>query len=160
MASPAIVVDDTGQPCSAYKHVGRTTMRKLRRVSPYYKELMKSADGRLPDTQRSPFPPLPFSSPFPFPPPFLMASLTFSSLNVNGLRNPTKRFSLNRFLSSFKVHVVGLQETHWSTKVEARQWSKDFPSYDIYWSLGSSKQNGVSILIGRQIFAGVSSACR
>ena len=51
MASPAIVVDDTGQPCSAYKHAGRTTMRKLRRDSPYYKELMKSADGRLPDTQ-------------------------------------------------------------------------------------------------------------
>ena len=48
MASPAIVVDDTGQPCSAYKHAG---MRKLRRDSPYYKELMKSSDGRLPDTQ-------------------------------------------------------------------------------------------------------------
>ena len=82
-----------------------------------------------------------------------MASLTFSSLNVNGLRNPTKRFSLNRFLSSSKVHVVGLQETHWSTEVEARQWSKDFPSYDIYWSLGSSKQNGVSILVDRSLRA-------
>ena len=36
MASPAIVVDDTVQPCSAYKHAARTTMRKLLRDSPYY----------------------------------------------------------------------------------------------------------------------------
>ena len=98
MASTAIVVDDTGQPCSAYNHAGRTTMRKLRRDSPYYKELMKTDDGRLPDTVipfRSPSIP----SPFPFPPPLLVASLIFSPLNVNGIRNPTKRLSLNIFLS-------------------------------------------------------------
>ena len=85
---------------------------------------MKSA-GRWPSSRHSVISFLP--SPLPFPLPFLMASLTFSSLNVNGLRKPNKGFSLNRFLSSSNVHVVGLQETHWATEVEAGSGVSIFP---------------------------------
>ena len=44
-----------------------------------------------------------------------MSVLTIATLNVNGLRNPSKRFALNRFLCSLHVDIVGVQETHWAT---------------------------------------------
>ena len=79
-----------------------------------------------------------------------MSVLTIATLNVNGLRNPSKRFALNRFLCSLHVDIVGVQETHSATDVEAQEYSKDFPSYDILCNLGTSQQNGVAILFSKR----------
>ena len=77
-----------------------------------------------------------------------MSVLTIATLNVNGLRNPSKRFALDRFLCSIQVDIVGVQETHRATDEEAQEYSKDFP-YDILCNLGTSQQNGVAILFSK-----------
>ena len=85
-----------------------------------------------------------------------MSVLTIATLNVNGLRNPSKRFALNRFLCSLHVDIVGVQETHWATDEEAQEYSKDFPSYDILCNLGTSQQNGVAILFSKRAYSKLS----
>ena len=78
-----------------------------------------------------------------------MSVLTIATLNVNGLRNPSKSFAVNCFLCSLHVDIVGVQETHWATHEEAQEYSKDFPSYDILCNLETSQQNGVAILFSK-----------
>lgn len=82
-----------------------------------------------------------------------MATLRFATLNVSGLRNPVKRFSLHRLLLSLHLDIVGLQETHWATDDEHSLWSGDFPYYDCYSSLGSSRQCGVTTLVAKRLHA-------
>lgn len=87
-----------------------------------------------------------------------MTSLIFSSINVNGLRNPVKRYSLNKLIIEEKLDIVALQETHCSKREEAVLWSVDFPAMTSKWSFGSSKQNGVAFLISKRLNAKVTSS--
>ena len=79
-----------------------------------------------------------------------MSVLIIATLNVNGLLNPSKRFALNRFLCSFQVDIVGVQETHCATDEESQEYSKDFPSYGVLCNLETSQQNGVAIFISKR----------
>ena len=52
--------------------------------------------------------------------------------------------------------MVGLQELHWETEEQSTTWTKDFPTLDIYSSLGTSKQKRVTIVVAKQLNATIS----
>ena len=72
----------------------------------------------------------------------IMCSLV--SLNTQGLRSPNRRKSAFHFLRIHKYDIIFLQETHWTTDLQAaikREWTGD-----IYFSNRTANSCGVAIL--------------
>lgn len=67
--------------------------------------------------------------------------LKFHSLNVNGLRSPTKRRAIFKYLRKSESDIIFLQETH-STSSDQKIWSSEWGGRIIY-SHGLSNSKGV-----------------
>lgn len=74
-------------------------------------------------------------------------NLKFLSLNVNGLRSPTKRRAVFQSLRASEADIFFLQETH-STASEQKVWSSEWGGRILY-SHGLSNSRGVAILFKR-----------
>lgn len=75
--------------------------------------------------------------------------LTLISLNVNGLRQASKRRALFKDLRSYKADLYLLQETH-STPVDQKIWSAEWGG-KTFFSHGRSNSKGVCVLVKRDI---------
>ena len=76
-------------------------------------------------------------------------NLKISTLNVRGLGQDLKRKTLANWLNSHHPSILFLQETH-STDGTIKTWENDF-NCEIYSSHGTTKSQGVAILIPRNI---------
>ena len=74
---------------------------------------------------------------------FSMASI--ASLNVNGIRDPAKRFRIFEFCKQFGFDFVFLQETHIASDFDVRSWGREWGG-GFYASLGSPLSCGTIIL--------------
>ena len=80
-------------------------------------------------------------------------TISFASLNVRGLNNPTKFDSLLADFSDLNISVVALQETHLSEATAShlfRNFQSHSPSHfqRSYWSFDSSdRAGGVGIIL-------------
>lgn len=77
--------------------------------------------------------------------PFLLLLImcSLASLNTQGLRSPDRRKSAFHFLRIHKYDIIFLQETHWTTDLQAaikREWIGD-----IYFNNGTANSCGVTI---------------
>jgi len=77
---------------------------------------------------------------------FLMTSMRFGTLNINGCRDAVKRFRLFDYIMMKRGSIVFLQETHTDLKNQV-QWQSDWKGQVIL-SHGSSVSAGVAILFG------------
>ena len=77
---------------------------------------------------------------------FAMFNFQVSTINVNGLRDQTKR---DRISQSCGSDIIMLQETHASGFREARAWARDFDCAG-FWSFGSKSSSGVAILLSKR----------
>ena len=66
------------------------------------------------------------------------------SLNVQGLRNSSKRARLNEYILQQKANIVFLQETHFTTEIK-NIIENDFNNYKVYNSYGRNTSRGCSI---------------
>ena len=71
------------------------------------------------------------------------------TLNVNGLKAPTKRHRLAEWIQKQDPYICGLQETHFRARdtyrLKVRGWKK------IFHANGNQKKAGVAILISDKI---------
>ena len=72
-------------------------------------------------------------------------SFQIASLNVNGLRDKSKRLKLFHFFETKLYDIIFLQETHCSNQNESLVWSRQWNGKSI-WNNGSSQSKGVAIL--------------
>lgn len=78
---------------------------------------------------------------------FNLAEINVVSLNVNGIRNETKRRTIFNYLKHDNAHIVLLQETHSSPEIES-VWSNEWGSKIIY-SHGSNFSRGVAVMFAK-----------
>ena len=75
--------------------------------------------------------------------------ISIITLNVNGLKAPTKRHRLAEWLQTQDPYICCLQETHFrprdTYRLEVRRWKK------IFHANGNQKKAGVAILISDKI---------
>lgn len=76
-------------------------------------------------------------------------SLQLTTLNVNGLGNPSKRRAIFESLRTAKNDICFLQETH-STKERERVWSTEWGG-KILFAHGTSGSRGVAVLFSRSL---------
>jgi len=77
-------------------------------------------------------------------------SYQISTLNVNGLRENSKR---QKLFNHFKCHshdIIFLQETHCKDESESLKWGKEWGGESI-WNNGSSQSRGVAILFKKNL---------
>ena len=78
-------------------------------------------------------------------------SIKIASLNINGLTQPNKKLSISEILNNNSFEILGLSETHFSTK-EGKFFNNQIPNYTSFWSSYSSPhQAGVGIFIHHSI---------
>ena len=77
-----------------------------------------------------------------------LMALNLTTLNVRGLRDPSKCARLLAELKNITVDVAAVQETHFICAVDSR----DFNVFSAY---GSRTSAGVSLLVGRRLDADV-----
>ena len=74
--------------------------------------------------------------------------ISLTTLNVNGLNAPTKRYRLAEWIQKQDLYICCLQETHFRPRdpyrLKVRGWKK------IFHANGYQKKAGVAILIIRQ----------
>ena len=77
--------------------------------------------------------------------------IKIASLNINGLRQPNKKLSLSDMLNNNSFDILGLSETHLSTK-EGNFFKNQTPNYNSFWSsFTQPHQAGVGIFIYQRI---------
>ena len=79
-------------------------------------------------------------------------TLNLASLNVRGLRDPSKCTRLLGKLKNLRVDVAAVQETHFTCSTDCRVLESDFNIFSAY---GSRTSAGVSLLVGRSLDADV-----
>ena len=79
-------------------------------------------------------------------------ALNVASLNVRGLRDPSKCARLLGELKKLCVDVAAVQETHFTCDADCRVLENDFNVFSAY---GSRASAGVSLLVGRSLDADV-----
>ena len=79
-------------------------------------------------------------------------ALNLATLNVRGLRDPSKYARLLGELKYLSVDVAALQETHFICDADCRVLESDFYVFSAY---GSRTSVGVSLLVGRSLDADV-----
>jgi exonuclease III len=79
-------------------------------------------------------------------------SLKISSVNVNGLTSSSKQLLLYNTISKLQFHIIGISETHLSTK-EAKfsSLSRKLNNYTSFWSPSINRRAGVGIYIHNNI---------
>ena len=77
-------------------------------------------------------------------------ALNVASLNARGLRDASKCAHLLAELSNLCVHVAAVQETHFTCEADCRVLENDFV---VYLAFGSHLSAGVSLLVGRSLYA-------
>ena len=75
-------------------------------------------------------------------------TLNVASVNMRGLRDPSKCAYLLGELSNILVHFVAVQETHFICAAESRVLERDFFFFSAY---GSRCNAGVFLLVGRSL---------
>ena len=78
----------------------------------------------------------------------MAAPLTFGTINVCGLKDSKKRAAVFAWLRSLRLDIIFLQETHCHLKKEEKVWSREWGA-PCFWSKGTNKSRGVSILFGK-----------
>lgn len=78
----------------------------------------------------------------------LPPTLKILTINARGLRNKTKRLGFFSWLSSLDFDIHFIQETHCSSKKDAKIWSQEWGGKTL-WSFGASNSRGVAILFKR-----------
>ena len=81
-----------------------------------------------------------------------LMALNLASLNVRGLRDPSKCARLLGELKKLCVDVAAVQETHFTCDADCRVLENDFTVFSAY---GSRVSAGVSLLVGRSLDADV-----
>ena len=81
-----------------------------------------------------------------------LMSLNIATLNVRGLRDPSKCTRLLGELKNLGVDVTAVQETHFTCGVDCRMLESDFNVFSAY---GSRTSVEVSLLVGRSLDADV-----
>ena len=76
-----------------------------------------------------------------------MEGLSILSLNVNGLRDNTKRRKIFNYLNNTDHNIFYLQETH-SDPIIIKKWSEEWQGKTL-WSSGSNFKCGVAILFSK-----------
>ena len=75
--------------------------------------------------------------------------ISITTLNVNGLNAPTKRYRLAEWIQKQDPYICCLQETHFrprdTYRLKVRGWNK------IFHTNGNQKKAGVAILISHKI---------
>ena len=79
-------------------------------------------------------------------------ALNLASLNVRGLRDSSKCARLLGELKKLCVDVAAVQETHFTCDADCRVLENDFNVFSAY---GSQVSAGVSLLVGRSLYADV-----
>ena len=79
-------------------------------------------------------------------------ALNYATLNVRGLRDPSKSAHLLAELKNLRVDVAAVQETHFICAADYRVLESDFNVFSAY---SSSTSAGVSLLVGRSLDADV-----
>ena len=79
-------------------------------------------------------------------------ALNLATLNLRGLRDPSKCTRLLGELKNLGVDVAAVQETNFTCGVDCRELESDFNVFSAY---GSRISVGVSLLIGRSLDADV-----
>ena len=70
------------------------------------------------------------------------------SWNVNGLVTHDRLENLISVLRLHKFpHIVYLQETHASSKIDIENWKKQLPLYNCYFNIGGFRSRGTAVLI-------------
>lgn len=72
-------------------------------------------------------------------------TLRFVSVNVNGLRNRSKRENIFHWLTIKDFDVIFIQETHCKDDSEATLWGNEWGGVTI-WSNGTSQSRSVAVL--------------
>ena len=72
-------------------------------------------------------------------------TISIASINVNGLRDNTKRETILDYFIRKEIHIILLQETH-SEQYDKSVWRKQWPG-EIHFSHGSRLSRGVALLI-------------
>jgi hypothetical protein len=81
----------------------------------------------------------------------LSKSIKIASLNINGLISPHKKINLIDSLYKYQIDILGISETHLSTR-EANFILSNTPEYISYWSSYSKPhQAGVGIIIKAEL---------
>ena len=81
-------------------------------------------------------------------------NLHLISLNVQGLREKSKRLRLNQWIIQQQTDIAFLQETHFTNDV-IKTLNIDFEDWSLYHSFGTTNCNGVSILISKKLDSSV-----
>ena len=85
--------------------------------------------------------------------------ITLLCLNVNGMRDPSKRRTLFASLAARQCDVVVLTETHCASGEEGRTWLQEGAGPGMpwlgqgFWSVGTSQSRGVAVLLGPHLGA-------
>ena len=85
-----------------------------------------------------------------------MASLSITSININGLLDKSKRSVFFQYCLSKQFDIIFVQETHISCLREVNEIEREWKGRT-YWSFGSSRSCGVGILIKPNLNHSVSS---
>ena len=72
--------------------------------------------------------------------------LRICSLNVNGIRDRSKRAQLFTWLKIKKFDIVLLQETHCKSYGDSKLWEKEWGGV-CFWSFGGSRSRGTCIMV-------------
>ena len=83
-------------------------------------------------------------------------ALNLATLNVRGLRNPSKVFLVTQNVAWCLVDVAAVQETNFIYDAVCRVPESDFNVFSAY---GSRTSVGVSLLVGRSLEADVDVVC-
>ena len=81
-----------------------------------------------------------------------LMALNLATLNVRGLRDPSKCAHLLGELKKLCVDVAAVQETHFTCDADCRVLENDSSVFSAY---GSRVSTGVSLLVGRSLDADV-----
>ena len=79
----------------------------------------------------------------------IMEAIIFSSLNVYGLRDVSKRTNVLSFIKRHRFDIIFLQETHLTNHNEGTNFFRDFPGKHFH-SFGTNTSRGVSILLSNK----------
>ena len=72
-------------------------------------------------------------------------SLTFTTININGIRDSKKRAYFFNYLKLQNIDIIFLQETHCHLRKEEKMWKCEWVGQS-YWSRGTNRSRGVAIL--------------
>jgi len=77
-------------------------------------------------------------------------NLKIATLNVNGLKDKSKRNRIFTLLKLKGYAIILLQETHCNSLMVAKQWEKEWGG-KCFWSFGTARSKGVALLLNPKL---------